>query len=186
MVNLNTSETSETLSSTANISRIWRKVCLSMRTTGRNQGYTVSVFFFNRKTEPSQDWLEQVYLISRKLDILWPTSDWVVVVSNSTVGMFWGYYFFIYWLLRAFAGNWDRIRLPKTVPQHWTGVNPDIKQLFYLWHGLLIMLYKADKVVQTFEYVNVVLKCDHAIERYWGSFCCARLFKSFAATVNLK
>ena len=129
MVNLNTSQTSETLSSTANISRIWRKVCLSMRTTGRNQGYTVSVFFFNRKTKPSQDWLEQVFLISYKLDILWPTSDWVVVVSNSTVGMFWGYYFFIYWLLRAFAGNWDRIRPPKTVPQHWTGVNLLLTQI---------------------------------------------------------
>ena len=24
-------------------------------------------------------------------------SDWVGVVSNSTMGMLWGYYFFIYW-----------------------------------------------------------------------------------------
>ena len=184
MVNLNTSETSETLSFTANISRIWRKVCLSMRTSGRNQGYTVTVFFFNRKTKPSQDWLEQVFHLSHKLDILWPSVRLGCCCVKQHCGNVLGeYYFFIYWLLRAFAGNWDRIRPPKTVPQHWTGVNPDIKQIFYLWHELVIMLYK---VVQTFEYVNVVLKCDYAIERYWGSFCCARLFKSFAATVNLK
>ena len=86
-------------------------------------------------------------------------------------------------LLRGVAGNWYRIRTPKTVPQHWTFVNPDIKQIFYLWHGLLIMLYK---VVLTFASVDVVLKCDHATKRYWGSFCWTRLFISCTATVKLK
>ena len=154
-----------------------------MRTTGSYQGYTVSVFFFNRKTKPSQDWLEQVFLINHKLDILWPSVRLGCCCVKQHCGNVLGILFLHLLAVTSFSGKLGQNSSPKTVPQHWTGVNPDIKQIFYLWHGPLIMLYK---VVLTFESMDVVLKCDHATKRYRGSFCCTRLFKSFTATFKLK
>ena len=81
-----------------------------MRTS--NKGYTVSVFFLNRRTKPSQDWLEQVFVISHKLDILRSSVrlGWCCVEQyyGNALGIL-----FLHLLarFRGFAGNFDKFSL---------------------------------------------------------------------------
>lgn len=81
-----------------------------MRTS--NKGCTVSVFFFNRRTKPSQDWLEQVFVISHKLDILRSS----VRLGWCGVEQYYGNALGILFLhllarFRGFAGNCDKFSL---------------------------------------------------------------------------
>ena len=51
--------------------------------------------------------------------------DWVGVVSNYSIGLFWTRYRVFYWLLRAGVGNWVKIRPLKHTSQNgqWWKVN---------------------------------------------------------------
>ena len=42
--------------------------------------------------------------------------DWVDVVSNCTMGLFWGRHLFFDWPLRDCKGNWVKLRPKQTVP----------------------------------------------------------------------